>query len=164
VEGSSRCFSEPAGVFLRVRFYLGQPSSASPSRAETFPRRLITPRRSSHKTPFNLNQRERAYIALADAPRPRTALLFLSLLSILLPFSPSCARVTKTKLKGAAPRHAASRRQPLLILRDAALINSRRYSGVYGAARDATPANLYLALKGFARLINNEHRGYSRDT
>lgn len=50
-----------------------------------------------------------------------------------------------------------ARWKPLLISCDAALINSRRYSGVTRIS-DAARGNLYLALKGFARLINNEHR------
>lgn len=50
----ARHFSKPAGIFLKV------PLPFFPSRRD-FPRRLITLRRSSHKTPFNLNQRERVY-------------------------------------------------------------------------------------------------------
>lgn len=50
-----------------------QTQSPTPSPlARDFPRRLITPRRSSYKTLFNLKQRERAYITPADAGRLRT--------------------------------------------------------------------------------------------
>jgi len=54
----ARRFSKPAGIFLQGALRSLLPFF--PSRWD-FPRRLITLRCSSHKTLFNLNQRERVY-------------------------------------------------------------------------------------------------------
>lgn len=54
----ARRFSKPAGIFLQALLRSLLPFF--PSRWD-FPRRLITLRRSSYKTLFNLNQRERVY-------------------------------------------------------------------------------------------------------
>jgi len=113
-----------------------------------FPRRLITPRCTSHKTLFNLNQRERVYYTCwyessTDTPLSLSLSIFLSLSISFFEFYD----VTKD----------AKTWEYLLILCNATLINSRRFSDVHAIEIRHNPG-VYLALKRFARLINNKHR------
>lgn len=140
---SSRRFTKPAGIFFRTsprslpppRF----PSALFPSRRD-FSRRLITPRRSSHKTLFNLNQRERVYYTCWSSTDAFPFCFFLSLFLSPLPvfiifFSFEFCEVTK----GWKTPWRDSTREFLLILCDATLINSRRCSGIHASGIRRSP-------------------------